>query len=109
MENIILIAILGILALYFFSTANVNKSLYRKINEEKSMVEDEMEKLKTLIDRYEKQVKVGVNTLKKNQDTLQVARDDLQELRIENMNLKQKIDELEKRNEELYAQVNTIV
>jgi DNA repair ATPase RecN len=95
--------------LYFFSSANVYKSLYKKVNEEKNIVESEIQRLHTLIDRYEKQVKVGVNTLKTNQETLQVARDDLQELRVENMNLKQRIDILEKRNEELYAQVNAIV
>ncbi|GGD36492.1 hypothetical protein GCM10012288_08150 [Malaciobacter pacificus] len=109
MENIILITVLGILLLYFFSSANVYKSLYKKVNEEKNIVESEIQRLHTLIDRYEKQVKVGVNTLKTNQETLQVARDDLQELRVENMNLKQRIDILEKRNEELYAQVNAIV
>jgi septal ring factor EnvC (AmiA/AmiB activator) len=109
LENIILITVLGILLLYFFSSANVYKSLYKKVNEEKNIVESEIQRLHTLIDRYEKQVKVGVNTLKTNQETLQVARDDLQELRVENMNLKQRIDILEKRNEELYAQVNAIV
>ena len=37
------------------------------------------------------------------------ALNDLQEARLENMNLKHRVDELEKRNEELYAQVNTMV
>ena len=58
---------------------------------------------------YEKQVKISSNTLKNNQGNLQVARDDLQELRLENMNLKNRLDELERRNEELYAQVNAMV
>ena len=56
-----------------------------------------------------KQVKISANTLKNNQGNLQVARDDLQELRIENINLKNRLDDLEKRNEELYAQVNAMV
>ena len=68
-----------------------------------------MAKLESLIERYEKQVKISANTLKSNQGNLQVARDDLQELRLENMNLKNRVDELEKRNEELYAQVNAMV
>ena len=109
MENFILIAVLGVLLLYFFSSANVYKSLYKKVNEEKNIIQEDMAKLESLIDRYEKQVKISSNTLKNNQGNLQVARDDLQELRIENMNLKNKLDELEKRNEELYAQVNTMV
>jgi septal ring factor EnvC (AmiA/AmiB activator) len=109
LENFLLIAILGVLLLYFFSSANVYKSLYKKVNEEKNIVQEDMTKLESLIDRYEKQVKISSNTLKNNQGNLQVARDDLQELRLENMNLKNRVDELEKRNEELYAQVNAMV
>ena len=109
MENFILIAVLGVLLLYFFSSANVYKSLYKKVNEEKNIVEEDLAKLESLIDRYEKQVKISANTLKNNQGNLQVARDDLQELRLENMNLKNRLDDLERRNEELYAQVNAMV
>ena len=109
MENFLLIAVLGVLLLYFFSSANVYKSLYRKLNEEKNIIEEDMAKLESLIERYEKQVKISANTLKTNQGNLQVARDDLQELRLENMNLKNRLDDLERRNEELYAQVNTMV
>ena len=109
MENFLLIAVLGVLLLYFFSSANVYKSLYKKVNEEKNILQEEITKFESLIDRYEKQVKISANTLKSNQGNLQVARDDLQELRIENINLKNKLDELQKRNEELYAQVNAMV
>ncbi|BAK74263.1 MAG: hypothetical protein AB7S49_00940 [Arcobacter sp.] len=109
MENFLLIAVLGVLVLYFFSSANVYKSLYKKVNEEKNLIQEDMAKLESLIDRYEKQVKISSNTLKTNQGNLQVARDDLQELRLENMNLKSRVDDLEKRNEELYAQVNAMV
>jgi hypothetical protein len=83
--------------------------MYKKMNEEKSIIEEDMVKLESLIERYEKQVKIGTNTLKTNQENLQVARDDLQALRLENINLKNKINDLQKRNEELFAQVNAIV
>ncbi|MEZ4693229.1 MAG: hypothetical protein R2837_04370 [Aliarcobacter sp.] len=83
--------------------------MYKKVNEEKNIIQEDMSKLESLIERYEKQVKISANTLKNNQGNLQVARDDLQELRLENMNLKNRVDELEKRNEELYAQVNAMV
>ena len=83
--------------------------MYKKMNEEKIIVEEDMVKLEGLIERYEKQVKIGTNTLKTNQENLQVARDDLQALRLENINLKNKINDLQKRNEELFAQVNAIV
>ena len=109
MENFLLITIIGILLLYFFSSANVYKSLYRKVNEEKNLLEEEITKLQKIVDRYEKQAKISSNTLTKSHDNLQVARDDLQEARLENMNLRHSVDELEKRNEELYAQVNTMV
>ncbi|WP_228711710.1 hypothetical protein [Arcobacter arenosus] len=109
MDNFLLIIIIGVLLLYFFSSANVYKSLYRKINEEKNILEEENKKLQTIIDRYEKQVKVSAGTLKNNQDTLQVARDDLQKLKLENTELRHEVELLEKRTEELYAQVNTMV
>ena len=88
MENFLLIVVLGILLLYFFSTASIYKSLYKKVNEEKNIIQDDMTRLETIIDRYEKQVKISANTLKNNQGNLEVARNDLQEVRIENMNLK---------------------
>lgn len=109
MENFLLLVIIGVLLLYFFSSTNVYKSLYRKVNEEKNVLDDEIVKLHKIVDRYEKQAKISSGTLKNSHDNLQVARDDLQELRLENMNLRHRVDELEKRNEELYAQVNTMV
>jgi len=109
LDNFLLITIIGILLLYFFSSTNVYKSLYRKINEEKSIVEAENKKLQSIIERYDKQVKVSAGTLRKNQDNLQIARDDLQRLRLENTELKHQVEVLESRTEELYAQVNTMV
>ncbi len=109
MDNFLLMTIIGILLLYFFSSTNVYKSLYRKVNEEKNIIHEENIRLQTLIDRYEKQVKISSGTLKNNQESLQVARDDLQKLRLENTELKHQIETLELRAEELYAQVNTMV
>jgi len=109
LDNFLLITIIGILLLYYFSSTNVYKSLYRKLNEEKNILETDNKKLQDIIDRYEKQVKVSAATLKTNQDNLQVARDDLQKLRLENNELKHEIEILEKRTEELYAQVNTMI
>jgi patatin-like phospholipase/acyl hydrolase len=109
LDNFLLITIIGILLLYFFSSTNVYKSLYRKVNEEKSIIDEENKKLQSIIEKYEKQVKVSTGTLKNNQESLQVARDDLQKLRLENTELKHDVESLEKRTEELYAQVNTLV
>lgn len=109
MDNFLLIVVIGVLLLYFFSSSNVYKSLYRKVNEEKSIVEDENKRLQSIIERYEKQVQLSANTLKNNQENLHVARNDLQKLRLENTELKHELESLEKRAEELYAQVNTLV
>ncbi len=109
MDNFLLITIMGILLLYFFSSTNVYKSLYRKINEEKDIIEEDNKKLQSVIDKYEKQVEISAGTLKRNQESLGVARDDLQKLRLENGELKHQVETLEKRTEELYAQVNTMV
>ena len=109
MENFLLLTIIGVLLLYFFSSTNVYKSLYKKINEEKGLSENEVIKLQSILDRYEKQVKISSGALKKNQENLEVARNDLQELRLETIDLKHKLEVLEKRNEELYAQVNAMV
>ncbi|MDX9697769.1 MAG: hypothetical protein RBT49_18395, partial [Bacteroidales bacterium] len=70
MENFLLIIVLGVLLLYFFSSANVYKSLYKKVNEEKNILQEEITKFESLIERYEKQVKISSNTLKSNQGNL---------------------------------------
>jgi len=88
---------------------NVYKSLYRKVNEEKNMMQDDNGNLKNLISKYEKQVKGSVRAIDSSQENLQVARDDLQEMRLENSELKHKVEILEKRTEELYAQVTAMV
>lgn len=95
--------------MYFFSSANVYKSLYKKVNEEKNLLNEEIKKQKEIISKYEKQVKINAGALKGSQENLDVARNDLQELRLENMDMKHKLENIEKRNEELYAQVNTMV
>lgn len=101
--------VLAIILLYFISSTSAYKSMYKKIKEEKEIIEEEVTKLEALIQRYEKQVKIGTSSLKNNQENLQVARDDLQNLRLENITLKNKINDLQRRNEELFAQVNAII
>ncbi|RBQ29751.1 hypothetical protein ACNSOS_04790 [Aliarcobacter vitoriensis] len=107
--DFIISTVLAILLLYFISSTNAYKVMYKKIKEEKEIIDEEVLKLEALIQRYEKQVKIGTNSLKNNQENLQVARDDLQALRLENITLKNKINDLQKRNEELFAQVNAII
>ncbi len=63
MDNFLLLTIIGILLLYFFSSTNVYKSLYRKVNEEKNMVQDDNANLKELINKYDKQIKGSVKVI----------------------------------------------
>lgn len=109
MENFLLLTLLGILALYFFSSMSVYKSLYRKVNEEKNILEQEIKKLEELKKSYEQKIKGSISALESKQDNLQVARNDLQSLRIENTELKHKVDVLERRCDDLYAQIHTMV
>jgi septal ring factor EnvC (AmiA/AmiB activator) len=109
MDSFILIAVFGVLALYFFSSATVYKSLYKKVNEEKNIVESKQAELEKLIERYDKQVKGSVRAMNQVQESLDVARDDLQEARIEIADLRHKNSALQSRNDELYAQVNAIM
>lgn len=109
MENFLLLTLLGILALYFFSSMNVYKSLYKKLNEEKQIIEQEKVKLEELKRNYEQKIKGSISALESKHDNLQVARNDLQSLRIENAELKHKVDVLERRCDDLYAQIHTMV
>ena len=78
------------------------------MNEEKNMVQGDNDNLKDLVNKYDKQIKGSVKAIGVSQDNLQVARDDLQALRLENSELKHKVEILEARTEELYAQVSAM-
>ena len=56
--------VLAIILLYFISSTSAYKSMYKKIKEEKEIIEEEVTKLEALIQRYEKQVKIGTSSLK---------------------------------------------
>ncbi len=109
MENILLISVLAILLIYFFSTMSVYKSLYQKVNEEKNILEADHSKYQTLLNDYQKQVESHSGAIEKVQKALNKARSDLQETKSENISFKHKVDVLERRTEDLYAQVNTMV
>jgi len=88
---------------------NVYKSLYRKVNEERTIIEQEKSKLEDLKRNYEQKIKGSISALESKHDNLQVARSDLQSLRIENAELKHKVEVLERRCDDLYAQIHTMV
>ena len=108
MDNFLLLSILGVLTVYFYSSMNVYKSLYRKITEEKAMVEEKNNNLEKLKEKFEKQVKFSLETIEDSQDSLKSTRVDLQELKLQNTELDHRNKLLQERINELYASVGTL-
>ena len=108
MDNFLLLSILGVLTVYFYSSMNVYKSLYRKITEEKVLVEEKNSNLESLKEKFERQVKFSLDTIEDSQDSLKSTRDDLQNLKLQNTELEHRNRLLEDRINELYASVGTL-
>ncbi len=108
MDNFLLLAILGVLTIYFYSSMNVYKSLYRKITEEKEMEEDKVKNLEKLKEKFEKQVQYSLDTINDSQDSLKSTREDFQALKLENTELDHRNKLLQERINELYSSVGTI-
>ena len=110
MEDSFLLMSLGaVLLLHFFSSANVYKTLYHKVQDENAMDEGKIKNMHDTIHKYEKHIKNSVVTLEKTQETLAIAREDIQNLKRTNTELKHHNDVLEKQSEELIAQVQAVV
>ncbi|MGB3749969.1 MAG: hypothetical protein WA945_00210 [Arcobacteraceae bacterium] len=107
MDNFLLLSILGVLTVYFYSSMNVYKSLYRKISEEKVMVEEKNANLEKLKEKFEQQVKFSLDTIDDSQESLKNTRKSLQELKLENAELDHRNKLLQERVNELYASLGT--
>ncbi len=108
MDNFLLVGILGVLALYFFSSMNIYKAMYRRIAEEKEIAQNTVTSLEGLINKYEGQIQSSIEAVGDSQDSLQVAREDLQRIKIANNELEHRNKLLQERVDELYASVGTI-
>ena len=108
MDNFLLLAILGVLTIYFYSSMNVYKSLYRKITEEKEMEIEKVKNLEKLKAKFEKQVQYSLDTINDSQDSLKSTREDFQALKLENTELEHRNKLLQERINELYSSVGTI-
>jgi uncharacterized protein involved in exopolysaccharide biosynthesis len=108
MDNFLLLSVLGVLAIYFYSSMNVYKSLYRKITEEKAMVEEKNSNLEKLKEKFERQVKFSLETIDDSQDSLKSTREDVQELKLQNTELDHRNKLLQERINELYASIGTL-
>ena len=108
MDNFLLLSVLGVLAIYFYSSMNVYKSLYRKITEEKVMVEEKNNNLENLKEKFERQVKFSLETIEDSQESLKSTREDLQNLKLQNSELEHRNRLLQERINELYASIGSI-
>ena len=108
MENFLLISVLGVLTIYFYSSMNVYKSLYKKISEEKEMAQEKVGNLEKLKEKFEKQVEYSLSTINESQESLKSSRDDYQELKLKNTELEHRNKLLQERINELYASVGNI-
>jgi len=108
MDNFLLVAILGVLTIYFYSSMNVYKSLYKKIAEEKEMEQEKVKNLESLKEKFEKQVQYSLDTINDSQESLKSSREDFQELKLKNTELEHRNKLLQERINELYASVGTI-
>ena len=108
MENFLLLSVFGVLTLYFYSSMNVYKSLYKGISEEKLIVEEKIADLEKLKEKYERQVKFSLDTINDSQDSLKMTRENYQELKIKNGELEHRNKRLRERVDELYASVGAV-
>ena len=108
MENFLLLAILGVLTLYFYSSSSTYKSLYKRVSEEKELVEEKNRNLMKLKNKSEKQIEFSLSTINDSQESLKNTRDDFQELKLKNTELEHRNRTLKERVDELYASVGTL-
>ena len=108
MDNFILLGILGVLSLYFYSSTSIYKAMYRRISEEKEMAEKNIDSLENMVKKYEAQIHNSIATIGDSQDSLQLAREDLQRIKLINSELEHRNGLLQDRVNELYASVGSI-
>jgi len=108
MENVLLLSVFGVLALYYYSSMSVYKSMYRKIKEEKEMIDDFNNIRLKEIKRLEKSFNDALETIKDSDVSLTKARDEVQRIKLQNNDLKHRNDLLQQRVDELYSSVRMI-
>jgi len=108
MENILLLSIFGVLALYYYSSMSVYKSMYRKIKEEKEMIDDSNDNRVKEIKRLERSFNDALETIKDSDETLAKSREELQRVKLQNNELKHRNELLQQRVDELYSSVGMI-
>ena len=108
MDNMLLLSIFGVLAIYFFGSMNVYKSMYRKIKEEKEIALSATENRDKDIQKYESQLQDALATIRSMDEKLTRAREEIQKEKLRKNELKHRNELLQKRVDELYSSVGMI-
>ena len=108
MDNMLLLTIFGVLAVYFFGSMNVYKSMYRKIQEEKDIALNATENRDKDILKYESQLQDALATIRSMDEKLTRAREEIQKKKLRKNELKHRNELLQKRVDELYSSVGMI-
>ncbi|MBD3843323.1 MAG: hypothetical protein IE909_15870 [Campylobacterales bacterium] len=108
MDNFLLVSIFGVLALYFYSSSSTYKALYRKVSEEKLLMEEKNQNLEKLKEKLEKQIQISLSTINDSQESLTNSRTSYQELKLQYSELEHRNRMLQDKVDELYASVGTI-
>lgn len=108
MENMLLVSVFGVLALYYYSSMNVYKSMYRKIKEEKEIIDSAHDSRSNELVRLERSFNDALETIHHNDESLTKAREDVQQIKLRNNELKHRNELLQKRVDELYSSVGMI-
>ena len=108
MDNVVLIVVFGVLALYFYSSMSVYKSMYRKIKEENDFTSNAKNNQGKHLDKYSSQLKASIETIKEKDQGLVKIREEMQNLKLKNNELTHRNQLLQERVDELYSSVGII-
>ena len=108
MDNILLLSIFGVLALYYYSSMSVYKSMYRKIKEEKELIDNAHDNRSVEFERLERSFNDALETIENSDENLTKASEDIQKTKLANNDLKRRNELLQKRVSELYSSVGMV-
>jgi cell division protein FtsB len=108
MDNLVLIVVFGVLALYFYSSMSVYKSMYKKIKEEKDITFNAKNNQGKHLEKYASQLKASIETIKGKDENLIKVREEMQGLKLRNNELAHRNQLLQERVDELYSSVGII-
>jgi len=107
-DNLLLVGIFGILALYFYSSMSVYKSMYKKISVERDYTNNAKSIREKEIIKYENRLKSAVETIKDTEESLSKIRDENQKLKQNIIDLRNRNELLQERVDDLYSSVGMI-